>query len=210
MIDPDAALAPPAPSVLPAPAPAPMPLPAVPVIIEKPVYVVTPPPPPKPTWRLDAGGSLASSLGLLPFPAFGLTAGALLAPPELFPFEAFGTVWLDATRGTSGSSVTVSLLEGGAGLCPLRYEGFRFHAYGCVRGELGLWTASYGSGAVGEHDLYLGGSLEGRISVRLVGPFSARAGVDGAVPILRPTFRGLFHPAIATAAADLGIGLLFP
>lgn len=219
MIDPDAALArTPAPAPVPAPTPAPAP---APVIIERPVPVLlpvpAPTPPEPPTWRLDAGASLAGSAGLLPAPGFGAYAGGLLEPPGFIPLEAFGVAWLDTSVNRSGASGTFSLDAVGGGLCPLHLQTGALRAYACLDGEVGLSTGRVAGSPI-DRELFVAGALEGRASLRIAGPFALRAGVSFVVPALRHDFTGqgtagsvdLFRMSPVAGMADLGLGVLFP
>jgi hypothetical protein len=143
--------------------------------------------------------------------------GGLLAPPRLFPLEAFGIVWLDDTARSGSTAVTFSLIEGGAGLCPLHYDGARLRAYGCAAGELGLLTAR-STGLATQRGPFVAGALEGRVTIRLAGPFAARAGVSAVLPFTRTDSRAttgatttdVFRASLVGATADFGLGVEFP
>jgi hypothetical protein len=132
----------------------------------------------------------------------------------------FGAVWPGDVAQRGSSSVTVSLLQGGAGLCPAHYDHPRVRLALCAQGEAGIWLASSASGAQtpSSHEYYVAGSLAGRLTVRIVGPVTARAGASFAIPLARPDFRAtgvsgspeLFRPSFAVFQGDLGLGLLFP
>jgi hypothetical protein len=213
MVDPDAALHPTQPVAAP-------PEPPAPVVIEKPVYVevpvVAPPPKPQPVWKIDVGASAATVLELVPAPNLGVAVSGLLYPPGVFPLEGFGAVWWNDGYSVNGIGGTFALGYLGGGLCPLHYEGSRLRAYGCGISEIGIFSGSPSRGPSMEH-LYLALGLEGRMSVRIAGPFAARLGLNGVIPLFRPdTFSGpsnsnlLFRPGVAGAALDLGVGVLLP
>ncbi|HEY1697154.1 MAG TPA: hypothetical protein VGG39_33570 [Polyangiaceae bacterium] len=197
---------PPAPELAstPTPAPAPAPTPA-------------PAPPPPPSWSLDVGPSLSFSLGLQPSPSFGATAGGLLEPPGFVPLEIFGTAWLDSTVNRSGASGSFSLDTAGGAICPLRLRTAALRAYGCLDGVVGLVTARV-SGLSVDHEPFLAGAVEGRVSLRVAGPFALRAGASALVPVLRHDFTGpgaagtvdLFRASPVAGAFDLGLGVFFP
>ncbi len=222
MIDPDAALGPNKPAPPPAPEPPP------PVIVEKPVYiqVPAPPQPPRPVWRIDVGPSAATNLGLMPAPNLGLSASGLLTPPGVFPLEGFGALWFDDRTASAGANpsgtggpgaASFFLAYVGGGLCPLHHEGGQGGAvrlYGCAIGEIGVFSGTPPGGSQMSH-AYLAGGLEGRIGVRLVAPVELRLGVDGVVPLFRPSTNeggdlGSFRPSVVGGAADLGLGVLLP
>ena len=207
MIDPDAALAA-RPTTPPVPAPVPASPPPAPVIVERPVYIAVPapPPPPPPVWRVDVGAGGVTSLGLVRAPDVGLYASLLLEPPRFFPLEGFGALLLD-------DNATLSLAYAGAGACPLHHDGEVLRLAGCAIGELGLFTATLPANSPGR--VYLAGGLEGRGSVRLVGPFAVRFGVNAVVPIFRTwttdgTGTAAFRPSVVGAAADVGVGVVLP
>jgi hypothetical protein len=223
MIDPDAALSS---SAQPAAAPPPPPpLPAPPVVVEKPVPVfvpVTVPPPPRPpSWHLDVGTSLIGGVGLLPGPSVGLAGGGVLVPPPGFlGFEVYGALWLDQTlaAGTAGSA-TLWLGYVGGGLCPLLLRYHRLDASGCASAQLG-YLAAYGpSSTPNQSQIHVAGALEARGTLRLAGPFTARAGALVLVPVIRDSFfyeeaggghAPLFQMAPVAATLDLGVGVAFP
>ncbi|HEY8087298.1 MAG TPA: hypothetical protein VIF09_05625 [Polyangiaceae bacterium] len=220
MLDPDAALGPrqppPAPPVVPAPPPAPAPL-----VVERPVPVIVEvpasPPPARPTWRLDVGASLQAGPGLLPGAAVGAYAGGLIEPPGFVPLEAFGTAWLDGSVTRSGATGTFSLDSIGAALCPLHPRTEMLRAYVCLDGEAGLLTGRVAGQPV-DRELFLAGALEGRATLRVIGPFALRAGAAAVVPLLRHDFTApgvtgqvdVFRMSVVAATADVGLGVLFP
>jgi hypothetical protein len=211
MIDPDAALAPK--PTQPPSAPAPLPEPPPPMVIEKPVYITVPTPAPKPVWHIDVGAAAATTLGLVPAPNLGVAASGLLDPPGLFPLEGFGAAWFDDTVHGGGSSASFILAYIGGGLCPLHHTSGRFRLYGCAVGEVGLFSRTVGALSP-DTNPYLAGGVEGRVSVRLAGPFALRLGVSGVVPLFRPATgvasTDLFRPSVVGGTADLGVGVLLP
>jgi hypothetical protein len=95
--------------------------------------------------------------------------------------------------------------------CPLHHDGEVLRLAGCAIGELGLFTATLPADSPGR--VYLAGGLEGRGSVRLVGPSAVRFGVDAVVPIFRTwttdgTGTAAFRPSVVGAAADVGVGVV--
>jgi hypothetical protein len=184
MIDPDAALTP-----RPAPAPARAPDP--------------------PRWRLDAGTSVAGAAGLLPHVSLGVRVDALLTPPKLIPLEGFGVVWPHDSLGSA--SIWLALV--GGGLCPLRYLGSRVLLYGCASGIAGMMSSSGPASTVPVGITpVLGAELEGRLSLRLGGPFVARLGVALVVPIIYPAGGTMADPyklSPVAGTADLGLGVVF-
>jgi len=198
MIDPDAATSSSKRS------PPPPPSPPQTIVVEKqvPVYVNVPVEAPRapdpPTWHFDAGASLATSLGLFggPGPGLGGYVSGLLEPPGFIPLEGYGALWVDPT---SEGGPTFSLAYVGAGLCPLRYREGMLAAYACASGQLGYLRPSASSSA----QLYAAGALEGRLSVRVLGPIAARAGFSFVVPVVK-----MSSPVAATM--DAGLGVILP
>ncbi len=225
MIDPDGKRdEPELPAPAPAPTPAPAPPPRVRTVIQERVVVVHAPEKPAPTpWRFDAGASVMMTLGLLPNPGLGVQASGLLEPPGFPAFQGYGGLFFDRSREAPGAArAAFSLALLGGGICPLRHHGGRFHAYGCVHGQLGFYT-SHGEGFPIEkssaHPAHVAGAVDGRVSLRVVGPFSVRAGAAFVVPLLRPRFvytdpagvpQELFRVAPVGLLADVGLGLIFP
>jgi hypothetical protein len=212
MIDPDASAAPPPPPSPPAAAPPPQT-----IVVEKqvPVYVAVPAPPapspaPEPAWHIDVGASLAASVGLLPHVEPGLAGSALLEPPWFIPLEAYGALWLDST---ADGGPTFALAYAGGGLCPLRYRDELLRLYACASGQLGYLKATSPDSA----QVHVAGVLEGRGSLRLFGPISARAGASLVVPVLRHAFdstdaqtNAAFRMSAVAAVLDAGLGLVMP
>jgi hypothetical protein len=105
-------------------------------------------------------------------------------------------------------------------LCPLRFRGERFHAFGCLISQLGLLRAESSGYATPTGDklafLYNIG-LEARASLRIAGPFALRAGISWVVPLIRFPFdydRGttsaqIFQVTPVALTGDLGIGFEF-
>jgi hypothetical protein len=212
MIDPDAALAehPPAP---------PAATPPQTIVVERPVPVIVrvpEPPPPRPAWLLDAGASLIGSVGLLPGPGIGLFGGGILVPPrQFFGAEVYGAAWLDQSVAAGTGTSTFWFGYVGGGFCPLVLHGRRFAGFGCASGQLG-YLASYGpSPTPNQTQVHLAAALEMRGTVRIAGPFTARAGAMLVVPLVRNQFvygddAPLFRMAAVAATADLGLGVAFP
>jgi hypothetical protein len=196
MIDPDASLTPPKP-----PPPPPPPTPQT-IVVEKqvPVYVSVPVeasrPPDAPTWHFDAGASLATSVGLFGNPGLGGYVSGLLEPPGFIPLEGYGALWVDPA---SEGGPTFSLAYVGAGLCPLRYREGVLAVYACASGQLGYLRTAASSAA----QLYLAGAVEGRLSVKVLGPIAARAGISLVVPVVK-----MASPVAATL--DAGLGVILP
>jgi hypothetical protein len=211
MIDPDAmsrASSSPAP-----PTADPMPVPVMPA------PAPAPPPAPKPEapvsrWHLDAGTSLAGEVGLMPNPALGVRADALLTPPRWIPLEGYAAIWPydSSTHGPLHGELTVGWL--GGGLCPLHFLGRRWLFYGCASGIVGI-AVSEGNGTPNGPSPILAAAIEGRASLRVGGPFSVRVGVSGVIPILRPSYGTggnpieLYHLTALAAVADVGMGVVF-
>ena len=209
MIDPDAVLAPhPAPA--PAPAPAPVPAPALaPVPAPAPALA---PAPERRRWRLDAGSSIAGSAGLLPDVSFGGRVDALLTPPGFVPLEGFGAVWPYDSIGKTPTGASFWLVLIGGGICPLRFLGTRVLVYGCAAGVVGLLSATGPIATPAVHTPVIAPELEARLSVRLGGPFVARAGLALLVPLLHQesgTDKNPFRVSYVAGTADLGLGLVF-
>jgi hypothetical protein len=219
MIDPDAMNRPPPPQPAPLAPPAPPPQPVAPA----PAVVITPPVPPArmpPSeldrkWHLDAGTSLAGEVGLLAHPTLGVRVDALLTPPHWIPLEGYGAVWpYDSVSGSASGTFTLAWV--GGGLCPLRYLGQRWLFYGCASGIVGA-VLSEGGGYRDGLSPVLAAEIEGRLTLRLGGPFAMRAGVGGNLPILHPSYSAgasqnaqtLYRMSVVAGTADIGLGLVF-
>lgn len=200
---------------------------AVPVPVPVPAPGPAPEPPPTPApaprWHFDGGASFIGSLGLLPGFGAGVYAGGLLEPPSFVPLQGFGAVWLDTTEQAGGPGrATFSAAFVGAGICPLRWRSDLVRAYACANGHVGMIT-SRGEGfdlpKTTERRLHTAGALEGRLSLRVVGPLALRAGVSAAVPLARDSFvyrradgaiAEVFRMSPVVLLADLGFGVVLP
>jgi hypothetical protein len=223
MIDPDAAMRPPTSPAPTAPPPAP-----APIVIEKSVPILVrvpePPPTPHPTWRFDGASSLIGGAGLQPSPSWGLAGSAILEPPGVFGFltvEGYAALWVDqtATAPDGSTRATFSVAYLGGGFCPLRLHAQRVALFGCGSGQLGYFKSSSAAAAPNHEQVYLAGAVDGRMSLRLVGPFTLRGGAALVVPIVRDTIlyaradgsqAALFRLSAVAATFDLGLGLALP
>lgn len=219
MIDPDAKADEPAPE---SPGPPP---PVTRTVIQKQIVLVALPEKPKPTpWCFDGGAAAALLVGPLPGVAFGAQAHALLEPPRWPALEGFGMVVPQSSKDAPGGTGSVAFSLGllGGGVCPLRHHGDRFHAYGCLQGQIGVLRASssgFAAAAPASYRLVLASAVEARATYRVVGPFTVRAGLGLGVPWLRHRFvyedaagnmRELHRIAPVALQADLGMGVIFP
>lgn len=185
-----------------------------------------PPQEPRPApvgWRIDAAGSGAGSLGLLPNLGVGATASLIAQPPRVpIALEGSGTFWFDNAAHVATGDITFSLLTLSGGLCPLVFNSNRVRAYGCAAGYIGVIRARSTGFTVPKPDesrIFLAGALEARFSVRLFGPFAVRAGLAMLVPMIRDKFTYLnvntqetvaFQMSPVAAIGDVGLGVVFP
>lgn len=220
MIDPDAATRP-----KPAPAPPPPADPPPPVVVvrEKPVVVEVPVEPKRrEPWRFEGGGALTAVTGLAPTVAPGLTATALVHPPEIpLGFHGFASLFLPTTADGAGASASVDMGYVGGSLCPT-IRGRHASVMACIGGHVGLLRprAKVGSTPLKEQVLPLWNLLgELRLSVPLVHPIGIFMGIGAALPLLRPTFEyrrpdgsvsELHRVSVVAATADLGVGFFVP
>lgn len=220
MIDPDAATRP-----KPAPKPAPVAETPPPVVVvrEKPVVVEVPVERKRPEpWRFEGGGALTAVTGLAPTVAPGLTATALVHPPEIpLGFHGFASLFLPTTADGAGASASVDMGYVGGSLCPT-VRGRHASVMACIGGHVGLLRprAKVGSTPLKEQVLPLWNLLgELRLSVPLVHPIGIFMGIGGMLPLLRPSFEyrrpdgsvsELHRVSVVAATADLGIGFFVP
>ncbi len=219
LIDPEAALAPPAPP------------PTAPRVIVERVYVPSPPPPPPAPepWHASIAAGSAFALGLLPGAAFALEVRGEITPPSFIPVEIGGAVFVDASAapagaaGASAKGATLSLSYGTIGLCPLSWRSGGTHLAGCAELGLGaLRAVGYGfatGSGVGQAQPVVQASVTGRVARRLVGPLELGLGVGLAVP-LRPVLvysvdaagaqQELFRTGPVAGVIDAGVGVAFP
>lgn len=185
MIDPDAAMASPAPI-----APANLPGPPTPTW--------TPPPRPPASLApaapnrqlhaaLSAGGAL--SVGQLPSAGAGVAMRLWLDPPVGIPFEAAGVFWtpqrISSPDGGFGADVWAVLGEIAA--CPLTGLVRGFAWAGCAGISAGMaHVGGFGLDVTLAHDVgQLGLSVRGEVRRALGGPFFAALGAGLSVPLIR-------------------------
>jgi hypothetical protein len=190
------------------------------VVVERqvPILVNLPERRPDP-FRLDVGAAIAVSVGLLPTVGVGAFGGGLIDPPGRGAFialEGYGVVW--ANNDGRGGGATFSFAYVGGGLCPLRYHSSRLHVYACAAGQIGYLLREGQGTASAQHQVHVAGALEGRATLRIVGPVTARLGLSFLVPVIRDTFAyteaggtpGQFQMSPVAGTADLGLGVVFP
>ncbi|MEO8799273.1 MAG: hypothetical protein ABI551_15390 [Polyangiaceae bacterium] len=158
-------------------------------------------------------------------PGFGVNA--LIELPHI-PIAIDGVAALffdsnaDATASDGRSAATAfTLAYLGGGLCPLRFRSERLHVFGCLVSELGVLRARSQGFTSGEDKLGVlyNVGLEGRMTVRIAGPFALRLGVSGVVPVVRSPIvydKGggqtelIFQASPVAATGDVGLGFIFP
>ncbi|WP_437775877.1 hypothetical protein [Sorangium sp. So ce1097] len=239
MIDPSAKLSPGAPPAAPSPAPlpaspaspAPAPLPAPPaapasprapqVIVQRVLIPVPPPaPPPPPPWRVEVGAGPLFGLGLLPSLGVAAALRARLTPPRFWPFEVGGAVWFPSEAATGAASTRFTWGEGFVSACPVSL-GSATRLAACAGVRLGALRAGGLGFLVDRSDerLTAGGTLDARLTRRLVGPLTAGGGLGLIVPFVRDTFyyidaqgqdREVFQMAPLAGTADVLLGVEFP
>ncbi|WP_438014872.1 hypothetical protein WMF18_28790 [Sorangium sp. So ce315] len=235
MIDPSAKLSPGAPPAAPAPAPAPAPSPAplpappaapapppapAPQVIVQRVLIPVSPPAPLPPWRVEIGAGLLFGLGLLPSPGVAAALRARLTPPRFWSFEVGGAVWLPDEATTGAASTRFTWGEGFVSACPVSL-GSETRLAACAGVRLGALRAGGLGFRVDRSDerLTAGGTLDARLTRRLVGPLTAGGGLGLIVPFVRDTFyyvdaqgqdREVFQMAPLAGTADVLLGVEFP
>ncbi len=230
MIDPDAALGPHAVATPPAPPPpepappAPPPAPPPTIIVERErVYVPVPPKPPSAPWRFEASAAAITGIGLAPGAPIGAYVGWILEPPHFIGLEGYAALWPFGSKGSeAGGSVAFQLAYVGGALCPLKLHTERLHLYGCAGMQLGVLRSDGAGLAVPVSAGFrpvVNEVLEGRLSVKVVGPFAFRTGFALVVPIVRDHFvytrsdggsAELFRMSVIAATLDVGVGVIFP
>ncbi len=217
MIDPDAAMRPKpaegasttAPPELPPPTAAPA---STPAAKDEP----SPPPPPKKKvepWRFEGGGDVQMIAGLAPQLAWGAGVNAILyAPGVPIGFRGFTTLFLPTHTDVGASRVDFDMLLFGGSLCPT-IRG-RVNLMGCVGGHLGLMRPRpQGSAASTLPDDLIpiwNASAELRVSIPVMAPIAAGAGVGAALPIVRPKYQGAWESSVVAMTADVALGFFFP
>lgn len=227
MIDPDAALgprsAPPPPPVAPPPEPPPAP-PGPTIIVERErVYVPVPPKPPSAPWRFEASAAAITGLGLVPGAPIGAYVGWILEPPRFIGLEGYAALWPFGTKGSdAGGSAAFQLAYVGGALCPLKLHTEAVHLYGCAGMQLGVWRSDGAGLAVPASAGFrpvVNEVVEGRLSVKVIGPFVFRTGLALVVPIFRDHFvytrsdgssAELFRMSVIATTLDVGVGVIFP
>jgi hypothetical protein len=223
MIDPDAALSPPAP---PPPAPAPPPTaPPPPVPAPPPAPAPPPPAPAKSPMRFQGDATATISSGLTPSLAAGATvAGALFLPNDIpLGFRAYGSLFVPTSAEQFGAKAHFDLFYVGGAVCPtLRRPAIT--AMVCIGGQLGVLrsTADTTNRGIGEeiHGLW-NGVTEARFTIPLFAPLAITGGAGIVLPLLRPSFSVAREGASGASAdlhkvsflamtADLGLGFFFP
>jgi hypothetical protein len=195
------------------------------VIVQVPVPVAVEVEPEPPKFRFEGSAAATGAVGLLPNPAVGIGAFALLEPRAAIPFVGFGSYWLapsaDADAG-KGAHTALSMVLFGGGFCPLWHHAKVAHLYACATGHLGMIFARSSGYALPPTDaprVVWDAAVELRSTVLVVKPFVIRLGIQGIVPLLRPRYTydradgtqgEVFHTAPIAGMVDLGVGVVFP
>ncbi len=226
MIDPDAALAPPAEPAPPAPPPPPTPPPPEPPARCDPAPPPPPPEPPRPApspsrpWRAGIEAGFTVGVGMLPRPGSGMVLRSYLTPPRGPAFELGGAIWVEQTTGTPG--VSVDLAYGSVAVCPLALTTQGTSVFACGGGQLGSIRASGVGLAMSEQqeNLVLDLTMEAHVRRALAGPGFAAVGLGLLVPTVRSGFYALdaagqhqqmlFRPAAAAGTVEVALGIALP
>lgn len=175
LIDPDAALAPPA---TPLAAPTTAAKPAVvtetpPAKAEAPEPAPRPAPPAEP-WRWLAGADFGGTAGLVPDVGWVVSGFALVTPPHFFGIRAKGSSYLPTNQRIEGvARAEIALVSGQIGVCPLQIRSAPFGFTACADGLLGELSAR-GSGFPDSRGY---GTLLGGIVLDLVGELAVTRSV---------------------------------
>jgi hypothetical protein len=225
MIDPDAAMRPPATKPVPTEPSAPLP----PAPETKPAAAATAParadqpaPPPRKadSWRFEAHGQITANHGITPTLAPGAGVQALLYPPKIpVGFRGYTTLFLPTNAEQDGARASFDMLYAGGGICPT-VRG-RVNLLFCLGGHLGVLRprAETRNRDIQEDLRVIWNAMaEIRLHIPLVAPIGIAAGVGAGVPIVRPRVdytrstgtRDTLHRSEAyVLTADVGIGFFF-
>lgn len=148
LIDPDAALGPPA-----APLAAPSEEPKPPVVTatppakaEAPAPSVPRRPDPVEPWRWLAGVDFGGTAGLVPDVGWVVSGFALITPPHFLGIRAKGSSYLPTSQRIEGvARAEIALVTAQLGVCPLQFRSAPFGLTACADGLLGELSAR-GSG----------------------------------------------------------------
>ncbi|MGK4000857.1 hypothetical protein [Sorangium sp. So ce1024] len=193
---------------------------SAPQVIVQRVLIPASPPAPSPPWRVEIGAGPLFGLGLLPSPGVAAALRARLTPPRFWSFEVGGAVWLPDETTTGAASTRFTLGEGFVSACPVSL-GSETRLAACVGVRLGALRAGGLGFRVDRSDerLTAGGTLDARLTRRLVGPLTVGGGLGLIVPFVRDTFyytdaqgqdREIFRMAPLAGTADVLIGVEFP
>lgn len=226
LIDPDAlAMPPPEPPPQPAPEPppAPVPPPKPPEpkietrIVEKRVLVREPDP-----WRWELSAGVMGTLGVQPGVGVAFAPAFVIELPGLFGIVLEGGIAAPSTAESEDFGVTAraQFMHGALGLCPLGAHGDRLTVLACAGWLLGA-VVSEGEGFApnGEGTSVVNGPwIEGRLTVRIVGPVGLTTSVGMLVPVTRaelffntPAGEQVLHETSPLAGlADVAVSVRIP
>jgi hypothetical protein len=223
MIDPNATAAP-------EPEPPPPPAPKTKVVekkivrekvVEKERVVVVPAEPREPIhWEISA--AFMGTLGLQPDVGWGIAPAFVIEITDLFAILAEGGIAAKTSAEAENDRVAAdaAFMHGALALCPLIAHPDRFTIMGCA-GWLVGGVLSSGDGFDLNRDatpIITGPWLEGRFSVRIVGPVGLVSSIGLVVPITRaelyyetPAGQETLHETFPVAGLlDLGINVRLP
>ena len=213
---------PPSASPAPAPPPSPAPAPAPPpqVIVQRILIPVPPAATPPAPWRVEVGAGPLFGLGLLPSPGVAAVIRARLTPPRSWSFEVGGAIWAPNETTAGAFTTRFSWSEGFVSVCPVSI-GSATRLSACAGARLGALRVNGIGFGVDRTDerLTAGGTLDVRLSRRLIGPLTAGGGLGLIVPLVRDTFyytdaegrdREVFQMAPLAGTVDVLLGVDFP
>ena len=163
-----------------------------------------------------SGLGVTLPFGLLPSPSLAPSSWLRVARDRWWAGEV-AVAWFARVRDEARPG---GVFDGGhlsLGLCPELAEGRAVRLVGCARGALAVMRGTGTAVTLSESATVLFGELGlgARVSLHLIGPLWIASGLDGWLPVRRPSFTvrsptgrlEVFSPSVVFATATLGLEL---
>jgi hypothetical protein len=188
--------------------------------IVKRVKVVREPEPDPIHWELSA--AFMTTLGFQPVVGLGVAPAFVIELPHLFGLLAEGGVAVKSSveAESGGYTAEAAFMHGALAICPLIAHHERLSALGCA-GWLAGGFISNGEGFEQNHEntaVITGPWIEGRFSVRIVGPVGLMTSVGAVVPVTHVELyysspageESLYKTWPVAGIADIGVNVRVP
>ena len=175
-------------------------------------------------WRVEADAGPELAYGVLPSPAFGISADLTVALPGLWHARASAAALSPQTLSIGGgASAQLTAAYGGLFVCPTAIEDARGRSLelcgGAMLGSLGATGTGFSGNSTSDTTLFVDLVGEASWVLPIAGPLAARLGATiGAAPIRNRVMyddstrsrQSAYVAPLVNAMADVGVALTLP